>query len=330
METQQVIPIINFGKKHNGKTITEVMAEDPGYIPWCMNQPGLKERVTIIVNQYTSQSNTIYETPQHNKLQNKFLDKIIQQKLVHISLPKTIKSIKDKQLEYCENLDIKEQWGEIKLDFEIKSKIRFEWKYNWDIYLEAIIKYDSISKYIDKKEYHRVDNSLVKHLLGEIKPCLGDDYPRVLGNLNKQIELTESYFNSIDNDSYSKYEHKDRKKDYCIYLLIIEKFESESASKKELIQVFNNSKIRIIFMEDLINYNIDESETKSEKNKISYDDLVSENAILLKRLKAAEDKIKELEEKELKILKKVKDEVIVDEKKNNNALDIRAFFGGKK
>ena len=75
MDTQS-LPIVPFGK-YKGKPITEFLA-DKNYVEWCKNQPGMLEKnpiiYNIIVNQQITPNNQTSKTPEHNKLQNLFLN----------------------------------------------------------------------------------------------------------------------------------------------------------------------------------------------------------------------------------------------------------------
>lgn len=321
MESQQLIPQFNFGK-HQGKSVTEVMAIDPGYIPWCMSQPNLKDKVNVIINltQQITHNTTSSATPEHNRMQNSFLDKNLQTKLILKSCP-SIKKIEQKLKD--DSQKFKEEFNEESLKYfletQIKVKINFEWK-NWDIYLNPEFLYKSIYRI---KPFELIDSKTTRKIFGELKPSLGDDYSAVLRKMNHQIEITEAYLHSLNTD-YSKKKNSETR--YGVYVLIIDNFQSESASKEELKQIFKNSNIKVIFMEELFNDNIEEQFIQQIEQPLQarFDKLLKENLNLKEKLKIAEDKIKELEQKESRKLEEV---IESDNNKLNSGMDIRAFFG---
>jgi maltooligosyltrehalose synthase len=73
----------------------------------------------------------------------------------------------------------------------------------------------------------------------EIKPTLGDDYPNVLRKLKIQIDLT--------NNDKTVFEYWKQK-----YVLIIGTYTSTTVSKKELIEIFGQTGIKIVFTSEII------------------------------------------------------------------------------
>jgi hypothetical protein len=117
----------------------------------------------------------------------------------------------------------------------------------------------------------------------EIKPLLGDDYPNVLRKMNQQKNLT---YCDLDKKFFTKFN-----KDKGIIILLVKDFVSSSTTKEQLIQIFNQSNIKVIFLKDiiegdvkLIDTNIDNiSELKEYIIKLE-----KENTILKERLKQYE------------------------------------------
>ena len=72
----QSLPIVPFGK-YKGQCITKLLA-DKQTLEWYKKQPGCLERYplihNIVVNQQITSNNQNSKTPEHNKLQNLFLD----------------------------------------------------------------------------------------------------------------------------------------------------------------------------------------------------------------------------------------------------------------
>lgn len=130
----------------------------------------------------------------------------------------------------------------------------------------------------------------------ELKPTLSDEYPCVLRKLQTQIELT--------NNDNNKFQFKKK-----IYILIIGSFSSNSTSKEQLITIFKQSNINILFTDEIfdlsvvntiscINTNSPVSDKKlATENKMLTDNLVQAQQKLLD----AEETIKQLEEEILSL-----------------------------
>ena len=71
----------------------------------------------------------------------------------------------------------------------------------------------------------------------ELKPLLGDDYPEVLRKMATQIKLTRN------DRTYSYVTH--------IYNLIVKDFNSSTTTREQLVQIFLQHDIKVIFLEDL-------------------------------------------------------------------------------
>ena len=145
------LPIVNFGK-YKDKPVTDLIA-DKDYLEWCKKQEWFKKHTTIYnicVNQ-TLVTNSSSKTPEHNKIQNLFLDEAFVRKF-H------------------------------KKDFEKHSCI-FEFTYNWDVRLSITGK-----TYVNRYGH---EDFLEPIYYIEVKPVLGDDYPSVLRKMSTQILLTE-------------------------------------------------------------------------------------------------------------------------------------------
>jgi len=355
METQSLIPTVNFGKKYYGKPITEMLA-DQSYIDWANSQPGLKEKITLVVNQYITNNSQASATPDHNRLQNQFLDKTLQKKLLYKicpSIPKMFQQL-DELYKFPE---YKQLFGDFKMEIEYTNwKFHVEWKYNWDIalfvhleskddlYINTSCKDIEIQKKIASR-FRSIDISVYpcnqlrayviknRKILCELKPSLGDDYPDVLRKMRKQIEVTEAYFLSIDKCSDSQGRHKASGTHYGIYVLIIGgEFNAESATKEQLIEIFKTAKIKVIFMSNLLDVNVEGTICDEVKPKEpSTQELLQEISLLKNQLQIAQDKIKILEEEKILNQPTVVDHTTSENKVSpSNPLDIRSFFGGSK
>jgi hypothetical protein len=133
------LPIVQFGK-YKGKSILEFM-EDKKYLEWCKSQPGMLEKYpsvfNIIYQQNTKNNDT--PTPEHNKLQNMFLNKNVKFNLFKIFLNselEELKSLNNNEIfnEYFENINIENVINDMK-NYVIDEKcfVKFESYHNWDI-----------------------------------------------------------------------------------------------------------------------------------------------------------------------------------------------------
>lgn len=116
-------------------------------------------------------------------------------------------------------------------------------KYRLQYYSDIIKKYCSEGIYVEKINENQYKISIdicgyYSAVCCELKPTLSDDYPAVLRKLNTQIELTRN-----DKTNFSKLNKK--------FILIIESFTSDHVSKKQLITIFKQSNIKIVFTDEI-------------------------------------------------------------------------------
>ena len=144
--------IIPFGQ-YKGEQLSKVYEENEDYLIWCQNQPWFKDKYSNIYNIVINQNNKSNDskTPEHNKIQNLFLDEVL-----------------------CKKLIKKIQNGYVPTGI----KVEFEGEYNWDVVIT-----NNNSK--DRYYFSQNDNTMRKTYI-EIKPTLGDDYPNVLRKMKNQ------------------------------------------------------------------------------------------------------------------------------------------------
>lgn len=267
MDTEY-LPLVPFGR-YKGKPITTLMS-DTNYLEYIKKQEWFKNYpivYNICVNQTISTSNQNSKTPEHNSLQNMFLEKENVIKLLG-------KVINNKSI--CI----------IKENVHPKFKVVFESKYNWDILIHNIYIY---------KCYHDEPNMCdggCDHCVGEgaiddeccveIKPMLGDDYPCVLRKMKTQMEFT--------------------KRSYIHYILLIKEFNAKSTTKEQLVTIFNQSRIKVVFTDDLFN-DADLQVTTTTQQK-----LLEEQ----EKNKQLEEKIRQLEKEILSLKTQKKGKTIKD------------------
>jgi uncharacterized protein (DUF3820 family) len=334
MDTQ-TLPLVPFGK-YKGQPITTLM-NDAKYLEWCKQQEWFQKFpivYNICVNQTITTNNSNSKTPEHNKLQNLFLNNENVEKLLKIIF-KTSKNIQI-----------------------ISGDIKFEGMFNWDLivsdYQWCLCECDWTDENrsgcdceINKKfrERYKIPEGAVcgdlkfDELYCEIKPLMGDDYPCVLRKLNTQIELTKNYATkqNEESDKYMKEEMRryyktneeytyDRSQRHItpIYVLLIKDFNSTTTTKEQLITIFNQSRIKIIFIDELFN-NLPSQIIREQVEQIQditihttpQQETEEENKLLREKLLHAEEKIKQLEE-EIQSLKTKK-----------QSKSIKDYFGKK-
>ena len=122
----------------------------------------------------------------------------------------------------------------------------------------------------------------------ELKPSLGDDYPEVLRKMKTQIQLTKAYKKDDKNSNILD-------NGFCVYYLVVQEFNSTNTSIEELVKIFAQSKIRVLFINDIFN---ETSQYKrlsinNDNSSIEIKSLIDENKLLKERLLALENIIKE-------------------------------------
>ena len=138
MDTQS-LPIVPFGK-YKGKPVTEFLA-DTSYVEWCKKQPGMLEKnptiYNIVVNQQITSSSQNSKTPEHNKLQNLFLNTDNLSKLRKSLFKTHINNFEINLNNLIHDEDFIRLFGKHKkedlMNFTHPGKVIFEDKYNWDM-----------------------------------------------------------------------------------------------------------------------------------------------------------------------------------------------------
>jgi hypothetical protein len=265
------IPLVTFGK-YKGKPVTELIA-DANYLEWCKKQDFFKNTsvYNIVVNQVIEKTSS--KTPEHNKLQNLFLDDIFCEKIYDHNVDWV-----EKIQELYENELFTKIFGDKKFNEKIikKFNVKFEAEYNWDVKIFYYIKLTSDTLTTDKYNDYKImlqllkdthtsihthtsiqlsydewnaskakkfefyaSNSDSRTIFLELKPLLGDDYPEVLRKMSTQIKLTK-------NDKTF-----DKNFDIFYFYILVKDFNSSTTTREQLIKIFLQHNITIIFMEDL-------------------------------------------------------------------------------
>jgi uncharacterized protein (DUF3820 family) len=262
MSLIETLPLIPFGK-YKGKPVTEIIS-DTEYLKWLSLQPWFKEKHPTIYNITINQtiSNNDSKTPEHNKIQNMFLEENFCISIFDYLYKDNI--INDFTILYklISNDNINDIIMEHVNNYIKKIDVEFEAKYNWDVVLFPDINFKSIILPIDRKiissELKTIDlckgneegitNCEYKYKLKykiciEIKPILGDDYPCVLRKIKTQIMLM-----GTPRIVRTGYRNITNYPEPCVFVLLIKEFKSETTSEEQLVKIFKQSNIKVIFL----------------------------------------------------------------------------------
>jgi hypothetical protein len=113
----EIEPIVPFGK-YKGQPITTLL-KDTNYLEWCKLQEWFKKYTivyNICVNQIIVNQTENSKTPQHNKIQNLFLEEENVKKLL-------VKVFKLKL-------------NHLRLECDPEYCVKFEKQYNWDLFID--------------------------------------------------------------------------------------------------------------------------------------------------------------------------------------------------
>ena len=332
MDTQ-TLPLVPFGK-YKGEPITTLL-NDTKYLDWCKQQEWFQKFpivYNICVNQTITTSNQNSKTPEHNKLQNFFLKRSFNIEFIKKILRfDKYKNLLDKLYDSEEYKIYYENQRFDTIDYGLESariKPIFETIFNWDVtlscdcngskiilnpkyYNEQHVIYEKLFKNINHMMSYSFNDpckytfpSMNINLYIEIKPLMGDDYPNVLRKMTTQKKITN------DKDG--------------IYILLIDEYASSNTSKEQIIQIFRQSHIRVVFISELSNglpckiitEQVNQIQDIIHPNQ-EIINLEDENKLLRETLLQAEYKNKKLEE-EIHALK--------TQKQSKN---IKDYFGKK-
>jgi hypothetical protein len=176
--TQQVI---TFGK-HQGLTVAELLHNHKGYVEWLTGQSWLAERFSDLHAALLSRGAPTDETPEHNKIQARFLEPLFCEALLKLILP-GLKSWKKFLEEHWEEHAGRRLCYPKPKENEsptLQSKVLFE-KKGIDVFIDYWLDLTGLFE-----EKHELCNRIKEGSLGiEIKPSLGDDFPTVLRQMER-------------------------------------------------------------------------------------------------------------------------------------------------
>jgi len=298
--------IVPFGK-YKGQPVINLIS-DHNYVEWLKDQDWFSKHkiYNIVVNQNIN-TNQDSKTPAHNQIQNLFLKEENCMKIYKALYPndddiiRNFRNDVNKIKEYSKIPDF-DKYFEIKGSDKIYCGARFEADNNWDVkidinscfyiydknfsgkmgesktYGEKIVEENNYfhsrdeineeKKAFSKKHFKIEDARGVGHYFYiEIKPILSDDYPNVLRKMIQQVDfLNKKRFNKYDRE----------------IILLVKDFSSSVTSKDELISIFKQHNINVLFVKDLYGdvkiLTNNEETIESLKERIRF--LEEENAML--------------------------------------------------
>lgn len=218
----QSLPIVPFGK-YKGQCITKLLA-DKQTLEWYKKQPGCLERYpvlyNIVVNQQITSSSQNSKTPEHNKLQNLFLDPDNLSKLRKALFKTHINDFEIKLNNLIDDEDFIRLFGKHKkedlMNFTHPGKVIFEDKYNWDMCFYINTQYISFDengkdkiKYkeqydIKKEEYMEKIQEKQKWRKESQRGGITDEKFKKICEEKYEDEFNEHYRKYRDGDSYYK------------------------------------------------------------------------------------------------------------------------------
>ena len=213
--------IVPFGK-YKGQPL-EIMLSDAGYVAYQKQQPGfmrwLQENHITIYNVFTTGAQQVQDTPEHNRLQARFLDKKFQLAFIDvvINITSNCTNIISYLASTSSDIDEIAAYKAI-ADNHLLLSTRVSFEHGYDVALDLV--YDGSSYKLST--YFR----LSKSFRIELKPHVGDDYPAVL----RQMKINQREGGWID-------------------VLVIGTFESESITLEQLRGIFG--RYRVVMLSEI-------------------------------------------------------------------------------
>lgn len=166
--------LVEFGR-YAGQPVRNLVA-DKGYLNWCIKK-GMDKRYNSL-KQYNILINgrdTDIPTPDHNRLQNFFLERKTQEALINIFPPDVH--------HYKAHSGMATYTNKKPPIEEYKWCVTLEGRCNWDVILEMKMSYTDE----EGDQFYCHDTYYC-----ELKPTLGDEYPCVLRKMRQQMEVTKN------------------------------------------------------------------------------------------------------------------------------------------
>lgn len=249
--------IIPFGK-HKGKPI-EILASDKQYMDWLLGQSWFKERHINLYNIVINNFREPVDTPEHNKIQIKFLKHEYHVKLAFLVNPRLFgqnsKQINSAMLDL---LDSKEKFVS---DHFIDALTKPDAEREFGLYSRQLLKFSKpVFENVDvcftlwyginffyNNSYHAGLSEFRQEVCStywiEIKPTISDDFPAVLRQMKASMPVEKSDW------------RRDR-----FFVLLVREYTGTSATKEEFVEYFNTQGYKVVFLDDLENLQLPDFE----------------------------------------------------------------------
>jgi hypothetical protein len=233
------LKLMPFGK-YQGRPVEQLQQTDPGYLQWLSAQPWFREKHatihTLIVNNFKEDC----DTPEHNRLQARFLDKQYAYNVACSFRGKDYATYLSTQ--FCEFVSLNGVACQESSSYRKSYRIGFEVS-GWDVCLEVNSPFfrskPILVKQFDGQTIEETDSTgwgLAIKI--ELKPCIGDDFPTVL----RQVKARPARSNKYDDTPWLR----------CVFA---EEFNSsvDIASVKEM---FRLAGIRLLVSQDIKSFEL--------------------------------------------------------------------------
>jgi hypothetical protein len=250
--------LITFGR-YKGKPF-EILATDKQYIDWLLSQSWFKERHINLYNVVINNFREPVDTPEHNKMQIKFLKQEQRLKLAYKVNPKLFDNNSEKiNLAMHQILSTKERnEGE----YFLKALLSPSQKDEFGLYSRQLLKFSKpifervdvyfslwygINFYYDNNHFNRgwvqFKQEICSSYTVEIKPTISDDFPAILRQMKASMPVENSDW------------QRER-----FYILLVGKYTGTSATKLEFIEYFETQGYIVVFEDEMENINIPQFE----------------------------------------------------------------------
>ncbi len=241
--------IIPFGK-HKGKPV-EILAADKQYTEWLLAQSWFKKDHINLYNVVINNFREPVDTPEHNKLQIKFLKQEYRLKFAYLAnknlfendsakinlgirkiLDKTERRENEYFLEALKNPNENNHVGlytKALLEFTVPIFEHVDVKYSLSYGLQFHYENNHPSGHWSTFRYKRRSTYFI-----EIKPTVSDDYPAILRQMKASMPIERGY---DINDNF--------------YVLLIDKYTGTGATQEEFIEYFETQGYKVIFETDV-------------------------------------------------------------------------------
>jgi len=258
--------IIPFGK-YKGKPL-EILAADKDYLDWLTSQSWFKEKYTniyniVVINNFREPN----DTPEHNRIQVRFLKPEVRLKLAYL-----VNKDMFKRNSSCINEELRKKMSELDGDERnlfLNSLKNIENNDDISSFKRSIVKYSNPNfetidvsytiwygfkfHYDCKPQYSYLETTgrpidifgyeTQTNYKVEIKPTISDDFPAVLRQMKAAMPI-------------KRYANK------TFYILLIGSYTGLGATEEEFIQYFNSQGYYVVFEKQLNEIRLPESCTE--------------------------------------------------------------------